>query len=465
MAEEKEFQEGGIPSIRYMGSAVSHFQAEPIMYGPGGEPIVISDWELELAKNLRGEKSHVLFPQAGDTLPHFLEHKYEYINRSALLGENMFRISFDFARLCPNPGEFNGALMAQYVRTLALIRAKGMEPLVALYHWPMPHYLLTVDKKGGVTRGGWEHPDVLRHVEFYIRNVAAFLWKKDVVEKAIQSLDLAPDIKEKILTEGLVHFFITINEPASVLYPAYMLGIFPPFKKWRIDLVPTVLSRLVAAHDIMYGEIKKSVPAGSPEVLVGIGYSRPDFDGVFEKLLGFISDRIIRAFERSGIFTDFIGVQYYFRKSIPTVSRRARDYSDNPYFGDIYPEGLGNILRRMHSTYPKKKIFITEFGFSDTKDTRRPYWILESIRVVIKAMEAGVPISGMLHWSLVDNFEWNLGMEQKFGLFTEQELSTPPVRRENGIRSWEAWEAAIAALRNPSQTTLAALQSAYEKAR
>jgi beta-glucosidase len=73
----------------------------------------------------------------------------------------------------------------------------------------------------------------------------------------------------------------------------------------------------------------------------------------------------------------------------------------------------------MHAKYPAKEIFVSEVGFSDKSDGRRPYWILDTARYIIEAKSKGIPIIGVLLWSLVNNFEWELGMSQKFGLFSE----------------------------------------------
>ncbi len=120
----------------------------------------------------------------------------------------------------------------------------------------------------------------------------------------------------------------------------------------------------------------------------------------------------------------------------------------------------------MHELYPQKEIFITEFGFADKTDQRRPYWILETVRYVIKVLEQKIPVRGMMQWSLVNNFEWNLGMSTKFGMFSEdelkQELKDSPVGK---IKGWEAWRAVIKALTQPTTENLNELQKCYDIAK
>jgi hypothetical protein len=39
-------------SLAYVGSATSHFQADPLVLDARGQPVITSDWEIELLKNI-----------------------------------------------------------------------------------------------------------------------------------------------------------------------------------------------------------------------------------------------------------------------------------------------------------------------------------------------------------------------------------------------------------------------------
>ncbi len=47
----------------------------------------------------------------------------------------------------------------------------------------------------------------------------------------------------------------------------------------------------------------------------------------------------------------------------------------------------------------------------------RPRYLAAHIHRVWKAVNIGTPIRGYYHWSLVDNFEWERGWTQRFGLW------------------------------------------------
>jgi beta-glucosidase len=358
--------------------------------------------------------------------------------------------------------------MREYIGILASIRDKGLEPMLTLYHWPTPAHLLKIDTNDNITAGAWEHIDVLTHFRFYMKNVVKYLSDKDFIREVLQKNGFSKEKQDKLVEEGLVRYFISINEPINLLLPTYVLGLFPPFKKFRFDLIKKVMNKVVEAHDIAIDEIRNShLPAGRGPLKIGAAHNWTFFEGLFSGFShSLINSKLARKFEEGKNETDFVGLHYYFRMKLSPFNRSRKVYGDNPYFGDVHPPGILKVLKEMNKEYPGKDIFITEFGFSDSHGLRRPFWILETMRHVIEALEQDIPVKGMLLWTLVNNFEWNLGVHQKFGLFDEGELDNPLVPSEGeGVKSWEAWQAGVNAFLNPSKDSLSRLQSVYERAR
>jgi len=429
-------------------------------------PSVASDWESEVLRKLQGRPCGIPNAQMNN-LPHFLRNAEHYLRRSAALSENMFRLSLDFARLCPRDGEFDEILMARYARVLARMRAQGQEPLITLHHFTLPKHLTEMDQDGNIHAGAWEHPDVIRHFRFYVRNVTKFLTDPRNINAALTEVSSIKDVWPKIASEGLTRYFMTINEPTGFLYNGYIIGLFPPYKKRSLVSAKKVLERLVDAHSAALQEIKETYGTRGRQSYVGVGYNRQYFPGVLGRIVQELDEYCTSRFERKSNNSDFVGLHYYFRKKLPLFpSKKALlEYSDQPTFGDIYPPGIVEVLKQMHATYPRKPICITEFGFSDKHDLRRPFWIVETMNYILRACRMGIPIMGVLLWTLANNFEWDLGMSQKFGLFSESELSEPLLPSKNGIRSWEIWRALACALRTPTQEHLQELQRCYAIAR
>ena len=91
----------------------------------------------------------------------------------------------------------------------------------------------------------------------------------------------------------------------------------------------------------------------------------------------------------------------------------------------INPDGLYQLLNRLHFEYQVGKLYITENGasYSDgpdkdgqIRDQRRLNYLRQHFAAAHRAIECGVPLAGYFVWSLIDNFEWNKGYAQRFGL-------------------------------------------------
>ncbi len=100
--------------------------------------------------------------------------------------------------------------------------------------------------------------------------------------------------------------------------------------------------------------------------------------------------------------------------------------SDGNY-GEVYPDGLFRVIK--HVRRYGRPIYITENGVPDATDRLRPAFLLSHLREVWRAVSFNWPIMGYYHWSLVDNFEWERGWTQRFGL-----LSLDPETQDRSLR-------------------------------
>ncbi|XP_010556967.1 PREDICTED: beta-glucosidase 33 [Tarenaya hassleriana] len=147
---------------------------------------------------------------------------------------------------------------------------------------------------------------------------------------------------------------------------------------------------------------------------------------------------------------DFVGLNYYgafFTTSRNDVNRSQISYANdhgldwkNVQKGSpnhkassmgivIYPKGLRNLLNYIKDMYRNPEIYIMENGldeFDDGRksvekariDTSRKNFIRDHLWNLEKAVcEDKVRVKGYFFWSLMDNFEWNLGYSTRFGLY------------------------------------------------
>ena len=91
-------------------------------------------------------------------------------------------------------------------------------------------------------------------------------------------------------------------------------------------------------------------------------------------------------------------------------------------------------------------MIVTENGIEDAEDKLRPRYTIQHIHQIWRAVNFTWPVQGYFHWTLVDNFEWDRGWTQRFGLW-ELDVETQARRKrpsadmyaeichENGISS------------------------------
>merc|ERR1711966_327221 len=96
----------------------------------------------------------------------------------------------------------------------------------------------------------------------------------------------------------------------------------------------------------------------------------------------------------------------------------------------VDPTGLHQELSKFYRRY-KLPIMITENGLADSSDVLRPAYILEHMVAIGRAIEDGIPISGYIHWTLTDNFEWTDGYCPKFGLVSIDRNTFERTRRDS----------------------------------
>jgi beta-glucosidase len=91
----------------------------------------------------------------------------------------------------------------------------------------------------------------------------------------------------------------------------------------------------------------------------------------------------------------------------------------------IEPASLTELLVSLSARYPDVPLMITENGaaFEDVltpdgrvHDAGRTAYVRDHLSALVDAIEAGVDLRGYFVWSLLDNFEWALGYDKRFGI-------------------------------------------------
>lgn len=358
----------------------------------------------------------------------------------AQLGLQSYRFSIAWSRVMPDGrGHVNAEGLAFYQRLVDLLLGHGITPCPTLFHWDLPQGLEEI--------GGFRNRDTVS-------------WFGDYAALMVRELG------------DRVSMWSTFNEPWCYAYLGHAAGLHAP------GLTDPSAAVTVAHHELLaHGLAVRAMRAerdglqlgivinpsnirseGAPAApaaqirLIDAIHNRWWFDGTLRgeypaDLLasyGALADAIQPGdMETIAQPLDWMGINYYFdilvrgveageptdrMRAYPTVAgvTEADERDEHTDMGwPITPEGFTELLLRLHDEYPNMPpIYITENGcaYDDPvvagrcADPRRIEYLDLHLRALRDAMSRGVDVRGYYQWSLMDNFEWALGYDKRFGL-------------------------------------------------
>ena len=347
----------------------------------------------------------------------------------ASLDLNAYRFSISWSRILPSgEGAVNAAGLDHYSKLVDALLAKGIAPYATLFHWDLP--------QGLQEKGGWASRDTALRLADYAHAVVDRLG--DRLKNYI------------VLNEAAVHavFGHVLGEHAPGLKDINLLGKVVHHMNLGQGLAIQALR--AGKGDLAVGTtmaLQPCRPAGGPlaiwnrlasdglDALWNRAWLDPLFKGTYPKdmddlLKGVVQDGDMKTTRQP---IDFLGVNYYapayVRLDLKSPSKIAA--ADPPKgaeldaFGrHIDPSGLYETLDRVRREYGAPRMLVTENGCSDPfgkgpailDDQFRITYLRRHLEAVLAAREAGCDVRGYFEWTLIDNFEWDLGYTSKFGL-------------------------------------------------
>ena len=377
---KKEFPEGFL-----WGAATASYQVE------GG--IENNDW----ARAAREGR----VPECGRACDHY--HRYEEdFDIAKSLGHNAHRFSIEWSRIEPEEGKFDEVEIEHYRRVLQALQARGLTPIVTLWHFTLPEWF--------VKTGGFERKDAPEVFARYCAQVVSELGSE-------------------------FRMVSTMNEPMVFAGLGWLKGNWPPFKAfalaknlsittsgnddkaqseygWRNYFTyQRVVKNLARAHSTAYRAIKAIQPTMQVDFVKHVVAFDANSNPV-HKLHAWFGDRFLNHSFLRRVYKDCdaIGLNYYHyvRRGDKTEHKK----TDMGW--DMVPEGIYRALQILWRY--KKPIYISEAGLADHDDSDRAEYITKQVEATWRAIQDGVDVRGHMYWSLLDNYEWALGFEKRFGL-------------------------------------------------
>ncbi|HEX5115761.1 MAG TPA: family 1 glycosylhydrolase [Pseudonocardiaceae bacterium] len=324
------------------------------------------------------------------------------------LGITDYRLSINWARVIPEPGQVDREAVTYYREVLEAGSAAGLRMWICLLHSAIPTWFADT---GGFTS-----------------EKALDVWLGWVDTAAALFADLAGG-------------WMPFNTPTSYVQKAYLAGTFPPGQ--RDPKTAAAALRTVHTCDFEAAARLRSTgrPVCSNEALMPIFPADQSASALAAaaKLDEFVWSSWLHLARQPKYRTafDLYGFTYYYASRV-TGTRQLLphpvDHEPGPLGYVAWPDGLALVLARLRQELPGARFVVAELGCAggpETDDVGRCEYLVRALGHIAAAQDDGMPIDGVSLWTAVDNYEWLAGFDVSFGLFT---MSREPRRSADVMR-------------------------------
>ncbi len=402
------------PKDFLFGVATSAYQIEGHGQGGAGQ----THWDTFAAT-----PGNVVRNENGDRACDHLNRFNEDFELVRDAGFDCYRFSTSWARVLPEGrGPINQEGLDYYDRLADALLERGIRPCATLYHWELPSPLADL--------GGWRNRDIAN-------------WFADFTEIIMGR------IGDRMFSVA------PINEPWCVSWLSHFDGHHAPGLR-DIRATARAMHHVLLAHGRAI-EAMRGLGMSNLGAVFNLEWAEPADDSPEARRAADLYDGIYNRFFLSGVFNktypqvvldglephlpsgwqndfdtigtpvDWCGLNYYTRKLIapadiawPSLKEVPGPLPRTQMGWEIEPSALTRFLTRtMRDHTGDLPIYVTENGMASPErqqDDDRIDYLNQHLAAVHDAVDQGVPVKGYFIWSLLDNYEWALGYEKRFGL-------------------------------------------------
>lgn len=347
-----------------------------------------------------------------------------------------YRFSISWARVDPlGDGNWNPHALAYYDRVVNTCLSKGIQPYITLYHWELPQAL--------EDKGGWLMRDTAQAFARYAAKIAQHF-------------------------KGRATHYVVLNEPQCSVFLGYATGAHAPGLMLPTQQLFACWHHLMLAYGLGAKAIRETDETAQISIATTGRLCYPNNNGLEtinaaqaesfsitgedwmfthsmaldpicfgtyptcppSALADCIQAVAAEDLETIHFVPDFISVniyngqEVYAKNGIAEYKKRYDGFPRTALKWPVTPEVMHWGMLFLHQRY-KLPLYVTENGLScndkvylDGKvhDPDRIDFLHRYLRSLQHAIQDGADIRGYFHWSFTDNFEWNNGYNERFGL-------------------------------------------------